>query len=43
MDRMNRMSGNNGKGMLHEELTGKVLEAGFEVIRELGAGFLEGE
>jgi hypothetical protein len=34
---------NNGKGMLHEELTGKILEASFEVIRELGAGFLEGE
>jgi GxxExxY protein len=33
---------NNGKGMLHEELTGKILEASFEVIRELGAGFLEG-
>ena len=31
-----------GKGMLHEELTGKILEASFEVIRELGAGFLEG-
>jgi len=29
--------------MLHEELTGKVLEASFEVIRELGARFLEGE
>ncbi len=28
--------------MLHEELTGKILEASFEVIRELGAGFLEG-
>ncbi|CAN5178928.1 GxxExxY protein [soil metagenome] len=27
--------------MLFEELTGKILEAGFEVIRELGAGFLE--
>ena len=31
-----------GKGMLHEELTGKILEASFEVMRELGAGFLEG-
>ena len=30
------------KGMLHEALTGKILEASFEVIRELGAGFLEG-
>jgi len=30
------------KGMLHEQLTGKILEASFEVIRELGAGFLEG-
>src|SRR5262245_1640082 len=28
--------------MLHEELTGKILEASFEVINELGAGFLEG-
>ncbi len=28
--------------MLHRELTGKILEACFEVIRELGAGFLEG-
>ena len=28
--------------MLHEELTGKILEASFEVIKELGAGFLEG-
>ena len=28
--------------MLREELTGKILEASFEVIRELRAGFLEG-
>lgn len=27
--------------LLHEELTGKVLQACFEVINELGAGFLE--
>jgi len=27
--------------MLHEELTGQVLEAAFEVSRELGHGFLE--
>ena len=27
--------------MLHEELTGKILEACFEVINELGAGFVE--
>ena len=27
--------------MLHEDLTGKILEACFEVINELGAGFLE--
>lgn len=27
--------------MLHEDLTGKILEASFEVSRELGAGFLE--
>jgi GxxExxY protein len=27
--------------LLHEELTGKVLEACFEVSNELGAGFLE--
>lgn len=27
--------------MLFEDLTGKILEAAFEVNRELGAGFLE--
>lgn len=27
--------------MLHSELTGKILEASFEVSKELGAGFLE--
>jgi GxxExxY protein len=27
--------------MLHDELTGKILEAAFEVSNELGAGFLE--
>jgi GxxExxY protein len=27
--------------LLHEELTGKILEACFEVSNELGAGFLE--
>ena len=27
--------------LLHEEITGKILEACFEVINELGAGFLE--
>jgi GxxExxY protein len=27
--------------MLHEELTGKILEACFEVSNELGAGFIE--
>ena len=27
--------------MLHEELTGKILQACFEVSKELGAGFLE--
>jgi GxxExxY protein len=27
--------------LLYEELTGKILEASFEVIKELGAGFLE--
>lgn len=27
--------------MLYEELTGKILEACFEVSNELGAGFLE--
>lgn len=27
--------------MLHEDITGKILEASFEVIKELGAGFLE--
>lgn len=39
---MNRMNGVLGTAMLHEELTGKILEACFEVINELGAGFLEG-
>jgi GxxExxY protein len=39
---MNRMEGIVRTEMLHEELTGKILEACFEVIRELGAGFLEG-
>jgi GxxExxY protein len=29
------------KPFLHEELTGKIIEACFEVINELGAGFLE--
>ncbi|MBZ5537970.1 MAG: GxxExxY protein [Acidobacteriia bacterium] len=28
--------------LLYEEVTGKILEASFEVINELGAGFLEG-
>ena len=27
--------------MLYDELTGKILEASFEVSKELGAGFLE--
>ena len=27
--------------LLHEEVTGKILEACFEVINELGSGFLE--
>ena len=27
--------------MIYEELTGKILEACFEVIKELGSGFLE--
>jgi hypothetical protein len=27
--------------MLHEELTGRILEACFEVTDELGAGFLD--
>ncbi|MBJ6725421.1 GxxExxY protein [Geomesophilobacter sediminis] len=27
--------------LLHEDVTGKILEASFEVINELGAGFLE--
>ncbi len=27
--------------MLYDELTAKILEASFEVSRELGAGFLE--
>jgi len=39
---MNRIEEIMSKGMLHEQLTGKILEASFEVIRELGAGFLEG-
>ena len=29
------------KAMQHEELTGKIIEACFEVSNELGAGFLE--
>jgi GxxExxY protein len=28
--------------LLYEEITGKILAASFEVINELGAGFLEG-
>ena len=32
---------NDGGAMLHGDITGKILEACFEVIRELGAGFLE--
>ena len=39
---MNRIEEITSRGMLHEELTGKILEASFEVMRELGAGFLEG-
>jgi GxxExxY protein len=42
IDRMNRIEEIMSKGRLHEQLTGKILEASFEVIRELGAGFLEG-
>ena len=42
IDRMNRIEEMTSRGMLHEELTGKILEASFEVMRELGAGFLEG-
>ena len=34
MDRINRI-------MLHDDLTSKILEASFEVSRELGSGFLE--
>lgn len=37
MDRIKEEPG----GLLHMEVTGKVLEAAFEVINELGAGFLE--
>ena len=32
---------NDGGTMLHGDITGKILEGCFEVIRELGAGFLE--
>jgi GxxExxY protein len=39
---MNRIEEIASRGMLHEELTGKILEASFEVMKELGAGFLEG-
>lgn len=39
---MNTMERIKSTGMLHEELTGRILETSFEVIRELGAGFLEG-
>lgn len=42
MNRINSIGEIMSKGMLHEELTGKILEASFEVIRELGGGFLEG-
>ncbi|HXU37574.1 MAG TPA: GxxExxY protein [Blastocatellia bacterium] len=42
IDSMNRIEEMTSRGMLHEELTGKILEASFEVMRELGAGFLEG-
>lgn len=28
--------------LLYEEITGKILAASFEVINELGAGFIEG-
>lgn len=38
---MNDIERISARGMLHEELTGKILEASFEVMRELGAGFLE--
>ena len=37
MDRIKEEPGD----LLHMEITGKVLEAAFEVIHELGAGFLE--
>jgi GxxExxY protein len=38
MDRRDRIK---TKSLVHEELTGKVLGACFEVVCELGAGFLE--
>ena len=39
---MNRIEEIASRGMVHEELTGQILEASFEVMKELGAGFLEG-
>ena len=39
---MNKMEQIISRGLVHEELTGKILEASFEVVKELGAGFLEG-
>lgn len=35
------MKGTNRRPLLHEELTGRILEACFEVSNELGCGFLE--
>ncbi|HET8714661.1 MAG TPA: GxxExxY protein [Holophagaceae bacterium] len=37
---MDRINGERAE-LLHAEITSKVLEASFEVINELGAGFLE--
>ena len=39
---MNRIEEIASRGMVHEELTVQILEASFEVMKELGAGFLEG-
>jgi len=39
---MNRIEEIASRGMVHEELTGQILEASFEVMKELGSGFLEG-
>ena len=38
---MNRIEEIAARGMVHEELTGQILEASFEVMKELGSVFLK--